>query len=212
MEEKSEVNAKDLVKNPLFRGKMEEINVDDYEAFGLNWKKHPSNQLNLFRKLMKEVGFVSTVLVNKRTHHILDGHMRMGELKKRGIKKVPAVVLDVDEAMEAKIVTTFDLLGKKSSKKKSTFLELVKSINFDDKELAREFEDLIKMEELELKEDAAPPIDKNYSYVVLVFKEKYNFLQALAEFGIEKKMYIEGANSSLKVKIADGDKWSEKIS
>lgn len=73
-----------------------------------NWRVHNDLQRGAIRGVLSEVGWVQNVIVNQRTGHIVDGHLRVSEAMKAGMSEVPVVYVDLSEDEEAKILATFD--------------------------------------------------------------------------------------------------------
>jgi hypothetical protein len=60
-----------------------------------NWRGHPVKQEQVVAGSLEEVGWVRDILINKRTGHMIDGHLRVKIAKKRGEKLVPYSMIDV---------------------------------------------------------------------------------------------------------------------
>lgn len=76
-----------------------------------NFRTHPAEQREAMGDILVEVGWLARVVVNERTGHVLDGHLRIEEALARGEKAVPVTYVDVDEAEEAEVLATFDPVG-----------------------------------------------------------------------------------------------------
>jgi hypothetical protein len=74
-----------------------------------NWRVHPASQVKAFEAVRREVGFVGYVVVNRRTGHVLDGHMRKNAVPAETL--VPVVFGDWSEAEERLVLATFNPLG-----------------------------------------------------------------------------------------------------
>jgi len=108
------VDPKTLIENPL------------------NFKEHPDLQRRMMEGILDDVGWVDTVLVNKRTGHVIDGHMRLKLAIERGEATVPVLYIDVDEEEESNILATLDPVGtfaKERSEMVSSILENVNTKN-----------------------------------------------------------------------------------
>lgn len=73
-----------------------------------NWRIHPKSQQEALKGVLDEVGWVQSVIVNQRTGHLIDGHLRVSLALRDGIKKVPVSYVDLSSAEEALILATFD--------------------------------------------------------------------------------------------------------
>jgi DNA modification methylase len=85
-----EANPADLIGNPF------------------NFKIHHQKQHNAVTGLLNEVGWVTSVIVNITTGHLVDGHMRTGDAAKRGEPTIPVTYVELTEAEELLILATLD--------------------------------------------------------------------------------------------------------
>jgi ParB-like chromosome segregation protein Spo0J len=76
-----------------------------------NWRRHPQAQQDAMRALLAEIGFAGAALARETSEglQLIDGHLR-AELAPDA--KIPVLVLDVTEAEAAKLLATFDPVGK----------------------------------------------------------------------------------------------------
>lgn len=75
-----------------------------------NWRVHPGSQVDAFEAVVREVGFVGYVVWNKRTGHVLDGHMRKNAVGPDCL--VPVICGDWTEDQERLVLATFNPLGE----------------------------------------------------------------------------------------------------
>lgn len=80
-----------------------------------NWRVHNDLQRSAIKGVLEEVGWVQNVIVNQRTGHIVDGHLRVSEAMKANASEVPVVYVDLTEEEEAKILATFDPISAMAS-------------------------------------------------------------------------------------------------
>ena len=76
-----------------------------------NWRAHPARQRAALTGVLEEVGWVQQVVVNRRTGHLLDGHLRVETARARGEAVVPVVYVDLAEAEERLVLATLDPIG-----------------------------------------------------------------------------------------------------
>lgn len=72
-----------------------------------NARTHPVGQRAALTGALDDVGWVTPILVNRRTGFLVDGHLRVEEAAKRG-EPVPVMWLDLTDQEEAEILATFD--------------------------------------------------------------------------------------------------------
>lgn len=73
-----------------------------------NWRTHPALQAKGVRTLLNQVGWVQQVVVNERTGHLVDGHLRLALAIEKGEKSVPVLWVDLTEKEEATILAALD--------------------------------------------------------------------------------------------------------
>lgn len=76
----------------------------------LNWRAHPGLQRSALAGVLSEVGWVQQVVVNKRTGHLIDGHLRV-DLARAKNELVPYVEVDLSEEEERLVLATLDPLA-----------------------------------------------------------------------------------------------------
>ncbi len=77
----------------------------------MNFRTHPKPQADALSGVLSEVGFVQSVVVNQRSGHLIDGHLRVGLAQERGEESIPVVYVDLDEREEMLILATLDPIG-----------------------------------------------------------------------------------------------------
>ena len=109
-----------------------DVSPDTLLANPKNWRTHPEFQQKSLEAVLKEVGWVQRVVVNKRTGLIVDGHLRVELAKKRKEATIPVVYVDLDEAEESLILTTFDPISQLAGTDNELLSELLQNIETDD--------------------------------------------------------------------------------
>jgi len=84
---------------------------DQLLAHPQNWRVHPVAQQEAMAGVLDDVGWVQDIIVNQRTGHVLDGHLRVQVAMRQEETEVPVKYVDVSEAEEALILATLDPLG-----------------------------------------------------------------------------------------------------
>jgi len=75
------------------------------------WRIHPPYQQEIVEASLDSFGWVDEITVNKRTGHVVDGHLRVLLALRRGERKVPVKYIDVSEQEERLILATLDPLS-----------------------------------------------------------------------------------------------------
>lgn len=101
----------------------------DFTPNPLNWRLHPEHQRDALAGVINEVGLIDRVLENKRTGHLIDGHLRW-EMAMREDEDTPLPydAIDVDEATEHKILATLDPLAAMATTDTEKLDELLRDI------------------------------------------------------------------------------------
>jgi len=89
-----------------------EYAVSELTSNPLNPRSHPDRQRRAFRGVIEEVGFIAPLIVNKRTGHLIDGHMRLEEAMAAGIATLPVTLVDLTLDEERRALATFDPIAE----------------------------------------------------------------------------------------------------
>ncbi len=84
---------------------------DQLLANPLNWRVHPKEQVDALEGLLKRVGWVQRVIVNKRTGHVVDGHARVALALRRSEPTLPVLYVDLSEEEERLVLAAIDPIG-----------------------------------------------------------------------------------------------------
>ncbi len=87
-----------------------EEDADQLLANPKNWRVHPKAQQSALEGVLKEVGWVQQVIVNRVTGFVVDGHARVAMAISRG-EKVPVVYVELTKEEEALVLATLDPLS-----------------------------------------------------------------------------------------------------
>lgn len=90
-----------------------------------NWRVHPERQQRALADVMGRVGWVQRVIVNERTGHMVDGHLRVTLALRKGEPKVPVTYIDVSEDDERLILQTFDTITGQAIPDRDVLIRLV---------------------------------------------------------------------------------------
>lgn len=76
-----------------------------------NWRIHPKPQQDALAKVLDTVGWVSDVIVNQQTGHVVDGHLRVAMAISNRELSVPVVYVDLTEDEEKLVLASLDTLA-----------------------------------------------------------------------------------------------------
>ena len=153
------------IKDRIVR--FERVTASQLQPNPKNWRKHPEAQQNALRGVLAEIGFASAVLARETPEgglRLIDGHLRTETM---GDALVPVLVLDLDDAEEAKLLATFDPLGAMAETDAAALDALLREVETANEDLANMLEGLAEEAgildgmEPEVTEDEVPepPVD-----------------------------------------------------
>lgn len=90
-----------------------------------NHRIHSMEQQSAMEAVLNTVGWVGDVIVNQRTGHMIDGHMRVRLALRRDEPTVPVTYVDLSLAEEKVILATYDKLGSMATLDGDKVRELV---------------------------------------------------------------------------------------
>ena len=97
-----------------------------------NWRTHPPAQQGALAGALDEVGWVQDVIVNRRSGHMVDGHLRVELAISRGEPLVPVTYVDLSDEEEALVLATLDPLGAMAGQDKEKLQTLLADVSVDD--------------------------------------------------------------------------------
>lgn len=100
-----------------------------------NWRIHPAQQQQALMAVLEDVGWVQQVVVNRRTGHLIDGHLRVSLALSREEAKVPVVYVDVSADEEALLLASLDPIAGMAVADGEKLSELLEGITVSDEAL-----------------------------------------------------------------------------
>lgn len=120
-----------------------EMPASQFLANPNNWRVHPRAQRAALRGLLREVGLVQEVIVNRTTGNVVDGHLRIDiALEEGDDTMVPYTIVELSEDEERKILAAFDSITALAATDDDKLRELLASITADDPALKSLYDDL----------------------------------------------------------------------
>jgi hypothetical protein len=84
----------------------------DLIANPANWRQHPLHQREALRDVLDRVGWVQSVVINQRSGHLVDGHLRVQLAGEREEPNVPVLYVDLTDEEERLVLATLDPLAQ----------------------------------------------------------------------------------------------------
>lgn len=122
--------------------------IDQIQFNPANWRIHPQMQQDALNGVLREVGWVQRVVVNKRTGNLVDGHARVMLADRAGEKTVPVIYVDLSEDEEKLILASLDPIAEQAATDKEKLEELLQDIQSCDPGLQALFADMAERERL----------------------------------------------------------------
>lgn len=88
--------------------------------------------MEALRGSMKELGWLKTILVNKTTGHVLDGHARVEEAMRQGLATIPATIVELSEREEKLALAVLDPITEMAYKDFPALNSLLAEISTSD--------------------------------------------------------------------------------
>jgi hypothetical protein len=111
-----------------------------------NWRVHPKAQQEALAGVLDQVGWVGQVLVNQRTGHVVDGHLRVALAISRGESSVPVLYVDLSPEDEALVLASLDPLAAMATTDEAKLRELLAEVSVDSEALAAMLASLVPTE------------------------------------------------------------------
>ena len=109
---------------------------DQLLANPANYRVHPKAQQQALAGVLDQVGWAQNVLVNQRTGHVVDGHLRVALAISRGEPSVPVLYVDLSEDEERLVLASLDPLAAMATTDEAKLRELLAGVSFDSEALA----------------------------------------------------------------------------
>lgn len=131
---------------------------DQLLANPLNWRRHPKEQQVALEAMLRRVGWVQRVIVNKRTGHIVDGHLRVEVALRRNEPRVPVLYVDLSEEEEKVVLAAIDPIGGLAETDQTMLDDLLDGLATGDAELDA-FLDSLRSESVDVDDGLTDPDD-----------------------------------------------------
>jgi DNA modification methylase len=104
---------------------------DQLLAHPLNFRIHPKAQQDALAGVIGDIGYIRSVLVNKRTSRVIDGHLRVALALRDGVLTIPVEYVDLSEAEEAEALATIDPLAAMATHDAAKLADLLREVSTD---------------------------------------------------------------------------------
>ena len=100
-----------LMKSKTWVNRIVSYGEEDPEqllANPLNWRVHPKAQQISLSGVLDDIGFISPVIVNRTTGHMVDGHLRVQLALRNHVPNIPVIYVELSKEEEAEALITLD--------------------------------------------------------------------------------------------------------
>lgn len=110
--------------------------ANQFLAHPNNPRTHPNVQRDVMRGVLDEIGWVGSVIENKRTGYVIDGHLRIEEALSRDENEpVPYTLVDLSPEEEALALAVHDEIGGMAVQDYRLQQELLNDLNAENQAL-----------------------------------------------------------------------------
>ncbi|HEY7065853.1 MAG TPA: hypothetical protein VII06_30540 [Chloroflexota bacterium] len=115
---------------------------DQLVANPRNWRIHPTGQQEALLGVLRQVGVVQDVLVNRTTGFVVDGHLRVMLALREGQAVIPVKYVELSPEEEALVLATFDPLAALAGIDKEQLAALLQEVETSDAAVQQLLNDL----------------------------------------------------------------------
>ena len=126
------------------------LQVAEALANPFNFRTHPPYQRDALSASLENVGWVQQVVVNERSGHLIDGHLRLSLAEQKGESELPCLFVDLSNEEERLILASLDPIAAMASAERDKLSELLASIDSEDEAVRTLLERIAREEHLEL--------------------------------------------------------------
>jgi hypothetical protein len=94
-----------------------------------NWRIHPKAQQDALSDALDDIGWIQQVVVNRRTGHLVDGHLRVSLALRNNEPTVPVLYVDLDPREEALALATLDPISAMAATDKAKLDALLREVD-----------------------------------------------------------------------------------
>ena len=116
----------------------------DLVANPRNWRSHPSDQQHALAGALSEVGWVTEVIVNRTTGHLVDGHLRVELATRRGEASIPVTYVELSEDEERLVLASLDPIAAMATAEEEQLASLLAGLEPNDEALRALLDDLAR--------------------------------------------------------------------
>ncbi len=106
----------------------DDVAPDQLLANPKNYRLHPRSQQKGMESVLDGIGIVTRIIVNQRTGHVVDGHMRVELALRTGQPTIPVTYVDLTQEEEDLVLATFDPIGDLAAADRAALSSLLEDV------------------------------------------------------------------------------------
>lgn len=131
---------------------------DQLTAHPLNFRTHPQQQRDALAAAIGEIGFIKSVIVNRLTGNIIDGHERVWQALQSEQEFIDVEYVELTEAEERKALATLDPISEMATIDATNLQLLLSDVQTGDESLAGLLTELAEENGITIDEDNWPDV------------------------------------------------------
>ncbi len=151
-----------IVQRSRFRNRIighGEESPDQLLANPLNSRIHPLAQQEVLSSVLDTVGWVTEVIVNRRSGFVVDGHLRVGLALSAQESSIPVTYVDLAPDEEALIIALLDPISALAVLDGAQFATVLDAVKIEDEDITELLTSLAKSAGVSLPNDILTPPD-----------------------------------------------------
>ena len=104
---------------------------DQLLANPANFRLHPKNQQDALSGVLDDVGWISPIICNEVSGHVIDGHLRVTLALRNNLPTVPVIYVHLTPAEEAEALATYDPLSAMAGTDSAQLDALLREVSTD---------------------------------------------------------------------------------
>lgn len=116
----------------------------DLLAHPQNYRIHPDSQQAPVEAALNTLGWVQRVIVNERTGHVIDGHLRVLLALRRNEPQIPVLYVDLDPDEEAAALASLDTITGMAQGNAYVFEQLMRDLSLSEPALLQFLDNLAR--------------------------------------------------------------------
>ncbi|MEM0953316.1 MAG: DNA modification methylase [Pseudomonadota bacterium] len=112
----------------------------------MNHRQHPKAQRDAMRGALNEIGWIQRIIVNQRTGHLVDGHLRVELALEDGVDQMPVLYVDLSPEEERKALASVDAITALAQVDQDAVNALVESVHAQDEDFDALLQSLVNFD------------------------------------------------------------------